>query len=149
TGCNYLAANGADSVPALAERVRLKFGLTDDTAPRFFVVEHILLRAVPEDAVNALPFLAAASRADPFSLQLSFVFPAALQHLAPLVETVAREEAPAHLVAHIAWLEQEPFAAFAEAYRTWLTALRHYWLADRLGLDPDAADAGADAVEAL
>lgn len=156
TGCNYLAANGADSAPALVERVRLKLGLPDDPVLRFLVVEHILLRAVPEDTVNViedslnvLPFLAAASSADPFSLQLSFVFPVALQHLAPLVKTIAREETPAHLVAYIVWLDPEPFAAFAKAYRTWLTALRRYWLADRLGLDPDTSDESADSTEVL
>jgi hypothetical protein len=145
TGCDYLSADGADSAPALAERVRLKLGLPNDPALRFLVVEHILLRAVAEDAVNALPFLAAAARDDPFSLQLSFVLPVALQHLAPLIETVAREETPAHLVAYIVWLDPDPFAAFARAYGAWLATLRSYWLADRFGLDPGDLTAGPGA----
>src|SRR5262249_10463818 len=71
-GADYLSTKAP---PALADRVRLRLGLPDNAAIRFLVVEHILLRGVPEDAVNALPLLAAASRADPWSSQLSFVFP--------------------------------------------------------------------------
>ena len=143
TSCNYLAATGATSAPALAERVRLKLGLPEDPALRFLVVEHILLRAVAEDEPNALPFLSAAGQEDPFSLQLTFVFPTALQSLAPLVETVAREETPAHIVTYVLWLDPAPFTALASAHAAWLSALRRYWLADRLGLNPDAPGGGA------
>ena len=80
---------------------------TDGTAARFLVVEHILLRALPEDALNALPLLEAASRGDPWSSQLSFVFPAALKPLATLIERVAREETPAHIAAYVLWLLPE------------------------------------------
>jgi hypothetical protein len=112
--------------------------LPDNAAPRFLVVEHILLRGLPEDAVNALPLLAAASRADPWSSQLSFVFPTVMKPLETLIQRVTREETPAHLVAYLVWLDAASFAAFAATYDDWLTALRRHRLADRLGTDPDA-----------
>ncbi len=135
TGVDYVAA--AAPPPALVDRVRLRLGLPADPALRFLVVEHILLRSLPEDVVNALPLLEAAFRSDPWSSQLSFVFPAILKPLTPLVERVTREETPAHLTAYLIWLDEGPFAAFAAAYDDWLTALRRHRLADRLGTDPD------------
>jgi len=134
-GTNYLSTKAA---PALVDRVRLRLGLSNDAATRFLVVEHILLRALPEDAINAQPLLAAAARADPWSSQLSFVVPSVLKPLETLIQRVMREETPAHLVAYIVWLEADPFKVFAAAYDDWLTALRRNWLADRLGTDPDA-----------
>jgi hypothetical protein len=134
-GTDYLSTK---LPPALADRVRLRLGLPHDAATRFLVVEHILLRALPEDAINTLPLLAAASRADPWSLQLTFVVPAVLKPLETLIQRVMREETPAHLVAYLVWLDAAPFAAFAAAYDDWLTALRRHRLADRLGTDPDA-----------
>ena len=109
------------------------------------MVEHILLRALPEDAVNALPLLEAASRGDPWSSQLSFIFPTALKPLATLIERVAREETPAHIAAYVLWLNDEPFAAFAAAYDDWLSALRRHRLADRLNADPDGAGLAPEA----
>jgi hypothetical protein len=144
TGMNYL--DPAATPPALADRVRLRLGLPDGPAARFLVVEHILLRALPEDAVNALPLLEAASRGDPWSSQLSFVFPTALKPLATLIERVAREETPAHIAAYVLWLNDAPFAAFAAAYDDWLGALRRHRLADRLNADPDGAGLAPEAV---
>src|SRR5262249_38325828 len=100
SGTDYLSGTAP---PALADRVRLRLGLPDDAATRFLVVEHILLRALPEDAVNALPLLEAASRTDPWSSQLSFVVPETLRPLQKLIERVMREETPAHLVAYLVW----------------------------------------------
>jgi hypothetical protein len=135
-GTDYLSSKAA---PTLADRVRLRLGLSkDDTTTRILVVEHILLRALPEDAINAQPLLAAATRADPWSSQLSFVVPMVLHPLEMLIQRVMREETPAHLVAYIVWLEADPFNSFAAAYDDWLTALQRHWLADRLGTDPDA-----------
>ena len=140
-GANYLSGNKPS---VLADRVRLRLGLPDDTATRFLVVEHILLRALPEDAINAVPLLEAASRGDPWSSQLSFVISEALRPLEKLIQRVAREETPAHLVAYLVWLDTTAFAAFAATYDDLMEALRRHRLADQLGTDPDAPDpAGA------
>ncbi len=141
TGADYLSGTAPS---ALAHRVRLRLGLPDDVAARFLVVEHILLRAVPEDGINALPLLADASRADPWSSQLSFVVPEALRPLEKLIQRVMREETPAHLVAYLVWLDGAAFEAFAAAYDDWLAALRRHRLADQLGADPNGpAGSGA------
>ena len=139
TGVNYLRAN--PMAPALVERVRLRLGLPESAGLRFLVAEHILLRELPEDAINALPLLEAASRADPWSCQLSFVFPSALKPLQALIERVTRDETPAHLAAYLIWLDEGSFARFAAAYGDLLTALRRHRLADKLGANPDAVDA--------
>ncbi|MCU0837332.1 MAG: hypothetical protein MUE49_01255 [Rhodospirillales bacterium] len=138
SGVNYLASEGPDTVPPLAERLRLKLALPEGDDGRFFIVEHILLRAIGADAVQNLPFLAAAESRDPFSLQLSFVFPDRLKPLAPLIERLVREETPAHLVPYIHWLGEAELATFAAAYGDWLAMLRRYALGDTLGLEADS-----------
>lgn len=134
-GANYLAG---EAPSALADRIRLRLGLPEDAATRFLVVEHILLRALPEDSINALPLLEAASRGDPWSSQLSFVIPETLRPLEKLIQRVTREETPAHLVAYLVWLDAAAFAAFATTYDDLMGALRRHRLVDQLGTDPDA-----------
>lgn len=143
SGVNYLTADPAP--PALVDRVRLRLGLPQGVGPRLLVVEHILLRALAEDAVNVLPLLEAASRLDPWSAQLSFVAPTSLRPLASVIERVTREETPAHLAAYLIWLDEGPFAALAAAHDDWLAALRRHRLADRLGADPAAPDPAPEA----
>ncbi len=138
SGVNYLTAN--PSPPALVDRVRLRLGFPDGVGPRILVVEHILLRALAEDAINVLPLLETVSRSDPWSAQLSFVAPASLKPLASVIERVTREETPAHLAEYLIWLDDAAFAALAAAYDDWLAALRRHRLADRFGADPDAPD---------
>ena len=103
-------------------------------------MEHILLRPLTQDAVNKLPLLQSAARADPFSLQLSFVCPEWLQCLEERLTRVMREETPAHIVAHLVWLKEPTFRILVEAHDDWLGALRRYWHVDRLGVLPDAPD---------
>ena len=134
-GANYLAG---EAPSALADRIRLRLGLPEDAATRFLVVEHILLRALPEDSINALPLLEAASRGDPWSSQLSFVIPETLRPLEKLIQRVTREETPAHLVAYLVWLDAAAFAAFATTYDDLMGALRRHRLVDQLGTDPDS-----------
>lgn len=138
TGFNYFEPAGPQNPVPLAERLRLKLALPDDGHQRFFIVEHILLRAISDDAAQKLPILAAAESRDPFSLQLSFIFADELKPLAPLIERVVREETPAHLVPYIHWLGKAEMGAFAAAYGDWLATLRSYALADEFGIEPVA-----------
>ncbi len=96
--------------PPLADRVRLRLGLPEDAATRFLVVEHILLRALPEDSINALPLLEAHRERDPWSLAAELCIPEALRPLEKLIQRVMREETPAHLVAYLVWLDAGAFA---------------------------------------
>ena len=137
--------SGADLLTAgdespLADRLRFKLGLPDAARGRLRIVEHVLLRGVADDLDQALPLLAAAGRADPYSLQLSFVLDAALKAApgdAELIADIVRAECPAHLIACLHWLEPRAFDAFADAYDLWLAALRRA-RRDALGFEPDA-----------
>ncbi|MGC2776847.1 MAG: hypothetical protein WA418_14560 [Bradyrhizobium sp.] len=130
TGIDYLSPGSSS---ALIDRVRLRLGWPADPDTRFLLVEHILLRALPEDEINALPLLAAAPRNDPWTAQLTFVFPSRFAQLGTMIQRIMREETPAHLTAYLLWLDPDPFAAFAATYDDLLLALQHHRLADRLG----------------
>ncbi|GLH76292.1 hypothetical protein SSBR45G_12000 [Bradyrhizobium sp. SSBR45G] len=130
TGVDLLAPG---SSPALIDRVRLRLGWPAEAGNRFLLVEHILLRVLPQDEVNALPLLAAAPRNDPWTAQLTFVFPARFRELETMIQRIMREETPAHLTAYLLWLDPAPFAAFAATYDDLLLALQQHRLADRLG----------------
>lgn len=116
-----------DSLSGLEQRLRHKLGLAQaqDPQERFYLVEHLLLRPVPADAGQSpLPLLAEARSADPYSLQISLVFPGAAgrfqeSRFRRYVEQLLREDAPAHLSVYTVWLEAEAFARFEDAYGAW------------------------------
>lgn len=110
--------------PPLAERIRLKLGLSAAAGERLLLVEHVLLRAIGDDQVQAHPILEQAARDDPYSLQISVVLDDRLRPLADDLRRVVREETPAHLVVYLRWLAPAAFDAFAAAYGQWLDALR-------------------------
>jgi hypothetical protein len=103
-----------------------------DPEERFYIVEHILLRPIAGDLQQPVPILAEPRLKDPYSLQISLVFPdwpARFRNpdFRAFVRRTAREETPAHLALTIRWLDQPAMAAFEAAYRNWLDALRSYW----------------------
>lgn len=133
SGCNLLA--DGDESPLL-ERIRLKLGLPQSVAGRLLLVEHILLRGMADDVPAARPLLSAAARADPYSLQLSFVIDERLKAVPEDGDSIARvirEECPAHLVFYVRWLAPAEFDTFAEAYQRWLDAL-HRHRREQLGI---------------
>ncbi|MET0251443.1 MAG: hypothetical protein ABW203_04615 [Novosphingobium sp.] len=125
-GCGAdLLADGEDS--PLLDRIRLKLALPPTAVGRVLLVEHILLRGLADDQPAAQPLLAAAPRADPYSLQVSFIVDERLKALpgdAEAIARVIREECPAHLIAYVRWLPAEAFDAFAADHARWLAALR-------------------------
>jgi hypothetical protein len=128
SGMNYLAS-GPDNRSGLEQRISLRLGLVKEEQP--LLVEHILLRPMEGDDQQFESLLAASSLKDPFSLQLTFVFPAVSDRLKSddtpfrrLVERTVREETPAHLTPYIQWLDGALFASFQTAYATWIEALR-------------------------
>lgn len=126
SGANLLAEG--DESPLL-ERIRLKLALPPPAADRVLLVEHILLRGHADDTSAALPLLSAVARADPYSLQLSFVIDRRLGAAgddARSIERVIRDECPAHLIAYVHWLGMKEFNIFAEAHGRWLEALRRH-----------------------
>jgi len=142
-GCNVLvpwntesdrakADPDLDNCSGLEHRLRLKLGL--DAAvdeARFYLVEHVLLRPLDADkGQQALPLLADARSLDPYSLQVSLVFPGTPKRFQEggsfrrFVEQTVREETPVHLPVFIHWLDEPGMAAFEAAYRIWMDSQR-------------------------
>jgi hypothetical protein len=123
SGADFGADPGA--VTAVEQRIRLRLGA--DAATRFHLVERVLLRPIAEDlyqldssAANdaPIPLLAGVNRADPWSLQLDFVFegvPTSVQEQRVAAAIVA--ETPAHLLPRLCWLSAEDWQAFEDAWQ--------------------------------
>jgi len=96
-----------------------------------------------------VPLLAASPYKDPYSLQLSFVFPTAPHRFRKpqfkqFIEQVIRDETPAHLTPYVHWLSAEAWQAFEHAHAEWLERRRHYW-AEKVGSPaPPAESPGTD-----
>ncbi len=134
-GFNYLQPWGSQNRSGLEARLARKLGIEEaslDPDENFYLVEHILLRPLPGDKTQKIPFLANPTLKDPYSLQLSFVLPDWTPRTQdPTFKTFAertiREETPAHLVINIHWLDRDRMTNFETAYQTWLDKWRTYW----------------------
>ena len=93
----------------------------------FHIVEHILLRPVlgqniptaPQQLVTSVP------RKDPYSLQLSYVFPDWVGRFRnasfrQFTTQLVRRETPAYLSIYIHWMSWEDMAMFEGGYKSWL-----------------------------
>ncbi len=137
---NYLSEEGLDNRSGLKERISRKLGVgvsegnsQTNESEEFYLVEHILLRPMAQDIQQKVPFLAKPQYQDPWSFQVSFVFPDwpvryADAGFRTFIERVVREETPAHLVAHIHWLDQAEMTTFKVDYQQWLKHRREFWL---------------------
>ena len=132
TAIDYLRPLGSDNLSGLEERISLRLGLGEKE--KFILVEHILLRPMEGDEQQMLPLLSAAGPKDPYSLQVSFVFPAVtdrmLQPDTPyrrLIERTVREETPAHITPFVHWLNGDAWGKFQTAYGAWIAARRAHW----------------------
>jgi hypothetical protein len=137
-----------DGQGAFAERLRRKLGLplAADGSPPLLVIEHLLLRPLPDDSSqrvqggeDPIPFLADVARADPWSARVSVVINAAVlppwpadasadeeQATSPCdrwLVNVVRQELPAHLLAELHLLAdadaspgQGPWSAMVTAW---------------------------------
>jgi hypothetical protein len=132
----------ADALSPLVQRLRLKLGVP---GLRFDLVEHILLRPLPEDGNQRdpdgsapVPLLTGVDGPDPWSLRVSFVFETPdprgreegwLQRLQSLVSQTLLAEAPAHLALHLHWLDgegEETWSAFQAVWEAFRMRLRAY-----------------------
>lgn len=142
TAFNYLEPRSEDNRSGLEERIALKLGLVAEDGEEFLLVEHILLRPMEGADLSDLPILAETGRADPYSLQLSFVFPEKQgrfeeARFAQFVERAIRKETPAHLCPHVHWLDDESMKALENAYEEALARRRRQWL-------PEPSDARSE-----
>ena len=134
TGLNYLFPAEGDNISGLQQRIERILGLDEKQDERVFVIEHILLRPMPEDVKQKSPLLVDTSRADPFSLQLSFVFPnwpsrfnQNKRSYRKFIEQTVRGETPAYLVPTIHWLTPPEMEQFKKSYADWLEKRRLFW----------------------
>lgn len=126
TAFNCLEPAGDDNVSGLELALRRKLGASD-AEERFHLVEHVLLRPVAGDVHQRAPLLRAAPTRDPYSLQITLVFPdwpVRYLNRRPFVEQTVRDETPAHLHAHVLWLGRAEMQAFAAAHVVWLARWR-------------------------
>lgn len=111
-------------VDGLQKRIARKLGLRDQGD--FYLLEHILLRAIEGDQTQSVPLLQQLAAADPYSFQLSMVCKRHTSELAQLqpdfVERSVREETPAHISLYIHWLDQDAWDAFIQILRDY-----HYY----------------------
>lgn len=114
--------------------------LPPDAAGSFYLVEHILFRPDLGDKDQTSPLLKLPLQlddnspqiTDPFSFQLSFVFPDWLERFDDALnpgfrDTVfrtVREETPAHLRIYIHWLGVNEMKVFETSYKNWLEHLK-------------------------
>ncbi len=127
TGFNYLEPAGGDNVCGLELALARKLGATGDDE-RFHLVEHLLLRPLSGDAWQQAPLFRAAQGRDPYSLQITLVFPdwPARYRNRRFVEQTVRDETPAHLCAHLLWLTKAQMQAFEPAHALWLQRWREH-----------------------
>lgn len=139
---------GSTNVSGLERRLSRKLGLGEarrrplaglsaSDPGGFHLIEHVLLRPDPRTAAGGFdplltridtPFLAAPERDDPYSAQLSFVFPDWLTRFQSpafreFVGKTLREETPAHLHFRLLWLKPDAMREFEAAYAEWLNHL--------------------------
>jgi hypothetical protein len=145
-GCGHnLDSAALDQEVPLAVRIRLKLGCTDAERDRIFVIEHILLRPLEKDRGQSEPFLADAAGPDPFSLQLTLILPDHLKPFATAVHQTVGQEAPAHLIPRLYWLDPAGMQVFRALHGHWTAALRDFRQAGGPGgvTGPEASDAVA------
>nr|VFJ60533.1 MAG: hypothetical protein BECKDK2373C_GA0170839_10829 [Candidatus Kentron sp. DK] len=130
---DYTAWASEAAVSGLQRRIELALGipsggaepaLAGDDKEGLYLVEHILLRPMAGDKEQQGPLLADARYKDPYSLQVSFVFPDWPGRFPSLVfrqfvERTLREETPAHLTPYVQWLDRDAMAQFETAWRDW------------------------------
>lgn len=155
TGFDYTRPVAGDNRSGLALRIERALGLDPDQGERFVLIEHILFRPMAEDRnqlgvdeVRPIPLLAAAATRDPYSLQLTLVFPGwpgrfARAGFRQLVAHTVRAHTPAHLSPSVRWLDAAAWSVFEQAHADWLTFHRSYWVG-HLGLpyQPDPGEPG-------
>jgi hypothetical protein len=108
------------NISGLELTLRRKLGVTEEDEP-FHLVEHILMRPIDGDQHQQAPLFRHAQMRDPYSLQISLVFPdwPACYQNREFVEQTVREETPAHLTVNFVWKDAPAMQIFKSAYSVW------------------------------
>ncbi|MEN9867303.1 MAG: hypothetical protein RL748_2893, partial [Pseudomonadota bacterium] len=155
----------SDNISGLEKRISLKLGISGyhkhDLAQLegsaeggFHALEHILLRPRLTDLDQSAQisgiswqtaFMAQSESKDPYSHQISFVFPDWIARFTrpgfpELIEKTLREETPAHLHISLVWLDRDGMQAFEVALKTWLDTSLHGGFAAPVAGGSDGAE---------
>lgn len=107
----------------------------------FYCLEHILLRPFPHLADDTEDLLSVClkddckdeANNDPYSFKATIVLPGYLSRFRNIAfrryaEQIFRQEAPAHVLLKICWVNSGDMWDFQEAYKNWLQNYRHFRL---------------------
>ena len=100
----------------------------------FHLLEHLLLRpdAVTGTAISPMPLSLPAEEEegtmeDPYSFRISFILPLLEEHkklgnlgFRQYIESVIRNETPAHIIPHIHWVDVKQMNEFEGLYKIWI-----------------------------
>lgn len=105
----------------------------------FFCLEHILLRPFNNKVFTDDDLLTVClnddcddiANNDPYSFKATIVLPGYLSRFKNLIfreyaENIFRQEAPAHVLLKICWVNIDDMLGFQKKYRAWLELYRHY-----------------------
>lgn len=131
-----------ESRSGLENRIALMLGMNTPFSgfeENFYLIEHLFLRPVDQDASDDDNLISFVAQPDPYSRTVTFVFPSVSSKIPDantsdkssktkwqyLTEKMARRETPAHLQLNIIWLNKTDFETFSTAYIAWRKALAH------------------------
>lgn len=165
SGFDYTSPSwDTENISGLEKRISRKLGISvyrkhdlasllENDEGGFHMVEHLLLRPSPADqeqwsqatagtSWQAAAFMAQPESSDPYTHQISFIFPNWVnrfrdQGFPDLIEKILREETPAHILINLHWLAQEEMVAFEAAHKDWLEGVIAGRLWDPMDLQPD------------
>lgn len=108
------------NISGLELTLRRKLGVTEEEE-QFYLVEHILMRPINGDQRQQAPLFRQAQMRDPYSLQISLVFPdwPLCYQNREFVEQTVREETPAHLSVNFVWKSASQMPIFKSAFSRW------------------------------
>lgn len=117
------AAATEAALDGLRQRLALTLGVGEGDEP-LRIVEHILLRPLPEDAAQDGPLIYRAASADPYSLQLTAALAVDAGRLADpdfrrQVEQTLRDHLPVHLGLRVLWLDGAAMQELAATHDRW------------------------------
>ncbi|MCF2219900.1 hypothetical protein H9Q08_11325 [Chryseobacterium sp. PS-8] len=115
--------------------------LLNEAYENFYCLEHILLRPFPYFKDDAEDLLSVClqddckdeANNDPYSFKVTIVLPGYLSRFRNITfrryaEQIFRQEAPAHVLLKICWVNSKDMQDFQIAYKNWLEKYRHFRL---------------------
>jgi hypothetical protein len=123
-----------------------------------YLIEHILLRPRTKNYLLAPvclePDCISCNEDDPYSFRISIVLPYWVSHFNNMdfrtyFEKMARDEAPAHCMVKVCWINEDAMLLFEICYYTWIQAMAAYYSDRSLLNETFLTDANNNLINAL